>query len=68
MPEFLQEYEQDLTKTVLYLIDLEKKPVIKDEMKDGFSYIETVIDAEIIKDKVDEDATNKAVAERKERL
>jgi hypothetical protein len=53
---------------VLYLIDLEKKPVIKDEMKDGFSYIETVIDAEIIKDKVDEDATNKAVAERKERL
>jgi hypothetical protein len=42
---------------VLYLIDLEKVPVIKDEMKDGFIYIETEIDAEFIKDKVDEDAT-----------
>ena len=54
---FLQEYEQDLTKTVLYLIDLEKEPVIKDEMKDGFMYFEKEIDAEFIKDKIDEDAT-----------
>ena len=47
---FLQEYEQELTKTVLYLIDLKKVPVIKDEMKDGFNYFETEIDAELIKD------------------
>jgi hypothetical protein len=54
---FLQEYEQDLTKTVLYLIDLEKIPVMKDEMKDGFNYIETQIEAGLIKDKVDMEAT-----------
>jgi hypothetical protein len=42
---------------VLYLIDLEKVPVIKDEMKDGFIYFKSEIDAEFIKDKLDEDAT-----------
>jgi hypothetical protein len=57
VPEFLQEYEQDLTKTVLYLIRLQKVPVIKDEMKDGFIYIYTEIDAEVLKDRLDEDAT-----------
>ena len=57
VPDFLREYEQDLTKTVFYLIDLEKKPVTKDEMKEGFIYFKIEIDAELIKDKVDEDAT-----------
>jgi hypothetical protein len=54
---FLQEYEEELTKTVLYLIDLEKVPVFKDEIKDGFNYFETEIYAEFIKDKLDVDAT-----------
>jgi hypothetical protein len=57
MPEFLQDYLQELTKTVLYLIDLEKILVFKDEIKSGFNYFTTEIDAEFIKDKVDVDAT-----------
>ena len=62
IPAFLQEYLQDLTKTVLYLIDLEKIPVFKDEIKSGFNYLTTEIDAELIKDRVDVDATKIAVA------
>ena len=34
-PEFLKEYEHELTMTVLYLRNLEKIPIIKDEMKDS---------------------------------
>jgi hypothetical protein len=56
-PAFLKEYEQELTSTVLYLVDLQKKPIFKDEMKPGFMYIKKEIHAELIKDKVDEDAT-----------
>jgi hypothetical protein len=57
IPDFLQDYQQELTKTVLYLIDLEKIPVFKDETKSGFYYFTTEIDAEFIKDEVDVDAT-----------
>jgi hypothetical protein len=42
---------------VLYLIDLEKIPVFKDEIKSGFYYFTTEIDSEFIKDKIDVDAT-----------
>jgi hypothetical protein len=35
---------------VLYLIDLEKIPNFKDEIKAGFNYFTTEIDAEFIKD------------------
>jgi hypothetical protein len=42
---------------VLYLIDLEKIPVLKDEIKSGFIYFKTEVDAEFIKDKVDVEAT-----------
>ena len=37
LPEFLHEYELELTKTAFYLQDLQKVEVIKDEMKKGFS-------------------------------
>ena len=68
MPDFLQEYEWELDKTVLYLIDLEKIPIFKDEIKAGFNYLKREIDAEFIKDKVDVDATKRAIADRKKRL
>ena len=67
-PDFLQEYQQELTKTVLYLIDLEKIPILKDEIKAGFNYLTIEIDAEFIKDKVDVDATKISVAKRETRL
>jgi hypothetical protein len=35
---------------VLYLRDLEKVPILKDEMIDDFNYIDDEIDAELIKD------------------
>jgi hypothetical protein len=49
-PSFLQEYIQEFDKTVLYLRDLEKVPILKDEIKDGFNYIKDEIDANLIKD------------------
>jgi hypothetical protein len=58
-PYFLQEYEQELIKTVLYIRNLEKVPVYMDETKVGFNYLTTEIDAYHINDKVDEDATKR---------
>ena len=58
-PYFLQEYEQELIKTVLYIRNLEKVPVYMDEIKVGFNYLTTEIDAYHINDKVDEDATKR---------
>ena len=34
--DFLQEYDQEMSKTVVYLRDRDKKPILIDEMKDGF--------------------------------
>ena len=48
---------KEFDKTVRYLIDLEKIPILKDEIKAGFSYLKREIDADFIKDKVDEVAT-----------
>ena len=54
MPEFLHEYELELTKTAFYLQDEQKVKVIQDEMKNGFSLIAFEIKAYHIRDKVDE--------------
>ena len=34
-PKFLQEYEQELIMTALFKRDLEKIPILKDEIKTG---------------------------------
>jgi hypothetical protein len=34
-PDFLQEYERELSMAALYLRDLEKVPIYTDEMKNG---------------------------------
>ena len=34
--DFLQEYDLEMSKTVVYLRDLEKIPILADVMKDGF--------------------------------
>jgi hypothetical protein len=49
-PHFLQEYEQELIKTVLYIRNLEKVPVYMDEIKVGFNYLTAEIDAYHIND------------------
>jgi hypothetical protein len=45
-----------MSKTVVYLRDLDKIPILKDEMKDGFQYFTTEIDASLTNDYVDDDA------------
>jgi hypothetical protein len=44
-----------MSKTVAYLRDLEKIPIIKNEMKDGFQYFTIEIEASQTNDKVDGD-------------
>jgi hypothetical protein len=44
-PDFLEEYDLEMSKTVAYLRDLEKTPIKKDEMKDGFQYFTVEIEA-----------------------
>ena len=34
--DFLKEYDLEMSKTVVYLRDCDKKPILIDEMKDGF--------------------------------
>jgi hypothetical protein len=47
----LQEYEEELFKTVLYLRNLEKMPVYVDEVKMGFNYLTVNLEAYHISDK-----------------
>jgi hypothetical protein len=49
-PDFLEEYDLELTLTAAYLRDREKIPLCKDEEKDGFSYFTAKIKADQIKE------------------
>lgn len=50
IPNFLQEYDRELSITALYKRELEKIPIIMDEMKDGFNYLTIEIEASKIND------------------
>ena len=52
IPQFLKEYQLELSLTVVYLRELEKIPISIDEMKDGFQYFTHEIDADLIDDEV----------------
>ena len=53
-PNFLQEYELELTKTAAYLYDREKAPILKDETKDGTICFTITIDASIKEEEKEE--------------
>jgi hypothetical protein len=58
IPDLLKEYEEELLLTADFLRDLEKIPILIDEMKDGFEYFTVEVDASSI-NRADNDAKSK---------
>jgi hypothetical protein len=56
--DFLKDYDLELSKTVVYLRNLEKTPILVDEMKDGFTYFTAEIHAPRKDNLVDADGKN----------
>lgn len=50
IPYFIQEYEQELIQTALYVRHLEKVPIYNNEIKDGFMQFIYEIEASNIND------------------
>ena len=53
-PQFLQDYDRELSKTAAYLRDREKITIYKEEMKNGFEYFTAQIDAYLTKQEREE--------------
>ena len=49
-PHFLEEYNLEMSKTVLYLRDRDKNPILRDEMKDGINCFTVEINASLSKE------------------
>jgi hypothetical protein len=61
-PYFLEEYEKELTMTANHLRNLEKIPIVIDEVIEGINFFTVEINAIYVTDKVDADSNNRVNA------